>query len=142
MTNEKVHYKMYKDGRTWVFAAITVATLGLGIMTGTGVTAHAATDPTSSTATGATDSTSEPTAVIDSSSPDTTNVDGSTAGTGAAATTEAADPAPSTTTAPTPAPAAAPVAADSATKYVANAQSQPAIIDKASGNPTKATDGQ
>lgn len=143
MTNEKVHYKMYKDGRTWVFAAITVATLGLGIMTGTGVTAHAATDPTSSTATGATDTTSEPTAVIDSSSADTTNVDGSTAGTGAAATTEATDPAPATTTAPTPAPAAAPVAAAAETtnKYVGNAQSQPAIVDKTTGEPTKSTDG-
>ena len=32
---EKLHYKMYKDGKKWVFAAITVVALGVGLSEGT-----------------------------------------------------------------------------------------------------------
>ena len=32
---EKLHYKMYKDGKKWVFAAITLVTLGVGVSEGT-----------------------------------------------------------------------------------------------------------
>ncbi|ATO45071.1 hypothetical protein LC20004_14450 (plasmid) [Loigolactobacillus coryniformis subsp. torquens DSM 20004 = KCTC 3535] len=28
---EKQHYKMYKDGKKWVFAAVTVIALGVGL---------------------------------------------------------------------------------------------------------------
>lgn len=31
MQEQKTHYKMYKSGRKWIFAAITVVTLGLGV---------------------------------------------------------------------------------------------------------------
>ncbi|MCT4487760.1 KxYKxGKxW signal peptide domain-containing protein, partial [Levilactobacillus parabrevis] len=37
----KEHYKMYKDGKHWVFAAITVAAIGLGTAVGQDVLAHA-----------------------------------------------------------------------------------------------------
>lgn len=43
----KQHYKMYKDGKHWVFAAITVAALGWGTMVGEETLAHADTTPTS-----------------------------------------------------------------------------------------------
>lgn len=42
----KEHFKSYKAGKNWVFACLTVATLGLG-MTGMSVTAHADTMPAS-----------------------------------------------------------------------------------------------
>ena len=37
----KEHYKMYKDGKHWVFAAITVAAIGLGTAVGQDTLAHA-----------------------------------------------------------------------------------------------------
>ena len=152
MTNEKVHYKMYKDGRTWVFAAITVATLGLGIVTGTGVTAHADNTDTGVTATGATDTTSGTTATLGGSSSSADNsgtVDNTatqpiTPAEVPVDSTTSTDPTAATTTAtPTSAPVAAPQAADTPTtpNYVGNAQSQPAIIDRNSGEATKSTDG-
>jgi len=53
---EKKHYKMYKDGKHWVVAAVTVAAMGLGTMIGQGTVAHAETASTgadsSQTATG------------------------------------------------------------------------------------------
>ncbi|WP_461242765.1 mucin-binding protein [Secundilactobacillus muriivasis] len=148
MTNEKVHYKMYKDGRTWVFAAITVATLGLGIVTGTGVTAHADNTDTGVTATGATDTTSGTTATLGGSSSSADN-SGTVDNTATQPVTPAEVPVDSTTsTDPTAAtttatPTSAPQAADTQTtpKYVGNAQSQPAIIDRNSGEATKSTDG-
>ncbi|GAA3612693.1 hypothetical protein GCM10022296_15520 [Secundilactobacillus similis DSM 23365 = JCM 2765] len=162
MTNEKVHYKMYKDGRTWVFAAITVATLGLGIVTGTGVTAHADNTDTGVTATGATDTTSGTTATLgtNTGSQDTSATNGADASgttdqdssatnvdtgdsTDPSATQTDAPVEPATTAVPTSAPVAAPQTTDAqtATKYLANAQSQPAIVDQGSTNATKSTDG-
>lgn len=46
---EKRHFKMYKDGKHWVFAAITVATIGLGTLAGQDVLAHADTASASTT---------------------------------------------------------------------------------------------
>src|SRR5699024_8693940 len=37
----KEHYKMYKDGKRWVFAAITVAAIGLGTAVSQDIEAHA-----------------------------------------------------------------------------------------------------
>ncbi|WP_125544601.1 KxYKxGKxW signal peptide domain-containing protein [Levilactobacillus lindianensis] len=56
----KEHFKSYKAGKNWVFACITVATLGLG-MTGMSVTANADTTPATPKveATDESDSTSE-----------------------------------------------------------------------------------
>ncbi|WP_125583849.1 leucine-rich repeat protein [Levilactobacillus cerevisiae] len=57
----KQHYKMYKDGKHWVFAAITVAAVGLGTMMGQGAVAHADTTTVS-----AADSSSQTGAVAES----------------------------------------------------------------------------
>ena len=47
---EKQHYKMYKDGKKWVFAAITVIALGVGLSESTyTVKADSNTDRTQST---------------------------------------------------------------------------------------------
>jgi len=43
---EKKHYKMYKDGKHWVVAAVTVAAMGLGTMVGQGTVAYAETAST------------------------------------------------------------------------------------------------
>ncbi|WP_169790397.1 KxYKxGKxW signal peptide domain-containing protein, partial [Lentilactobacillus farraginis] len=61
---EKLHYKMYKDGKKWVFAAITVVALGVGL--GESTYAVRADSMTSSVSTGSSadiSSTSENTAV-------------------------------------------------------------------------------
>ncbi|MCH5465345.1 leucine-rich repeat protein [Levilactobacillus tujiorum] len=47
--NAKEHYKMYKDGKHWVFAAITVAAIGLGTAMSQETPVHADTTPTITT---------------------------------------------------------------------------------------------
>lgn len=46
----KQHYKMYKDGKHWVFAAITVVAVGLGTAVGQDMSAHADTAPSNDSA--------------------------------------------------------------------------------------------
>lgn len=44
LVGTKEHYKAYKAGKRWLYACITVATVGLGLIGGTGVSAQADTD--------------------------------------------------------------------------------------------------
>lgn len=61
---EKLHYKMYKDGKKWVFAATTVVALGVGLGESTyAVRADSMTSSVSTDNSANTSSTSENTTV-------------------------------------------------------------------------------
>lgn len=46
---EKQHYKIYKDGKKWVFAAVTVIALGVGLSESTYIVKADSTVPVTST---------------------------------------------------------------------------------------------
>ncbi|WP_186810307.1 KxYKxGKxW signal peptide domain-containing protein, partial [Schleiferilactobacillus harbinensis] len=110
---EKLHYKMYKDGKRWVFAAITVVTLGIGLGEGTytvkadsnnAITNTANTDAKTADNNSATntDSTNESAVKADatsaSSASDTKSAASSTAETAASSAGDTKSAAPSTAT--------------------------------------------
>ncbi|WP_175265172.1 KxYKxGKxW signal peptide domain-containing protein [Lacticaseibacillus nasuensis] len=58
----KTHYKMYKAGRRWLFAAITVASIGIGISAGHTVSVAAAETPSTQETTATSPAAQTPTA--------------------------------------------------------------------------------
>lgn len=77
MRETKTHYKMYKSGRSWVFAAVTVVTIGVGGLLGSQVTALADTEATSEVATDKTGQSTAGTISTQNGADDSNTVDGS-----------------------------------------------------------------
>ncbi|WP_203650079.1 KxYKxGKxW signal peptide domain-containing protein [Secundilactobacillus yichangensis] len=93
----KTHFKMYKKGRQWLVAGVTVISLGLGVLGLNTVTASAATTETPVVAAPATEKTTTETATPVTDSTSNTNTEQSAAETENTAATTAKTTAPVTT---------------------------------------------